>query len=60
MPQNKFSRTLNLFTNVSDTEASFLTVFFYLPKTKRENVEILIQFLQKYHMNFGGIKNKTS
>jgi hypothetical protein len=44
---------------MSNSDASFLTVFFYLPQNQRENVENLIQFLQKHHMNFGRIQNET-
>ena len=59
MPQNKVPKNVNFFKKTSNLDASFLTVFFYLPQNKRESVENLSQFLQKHHMNFGRIQNET-
>ncbi len=38
--------------------AFFLTLIFYLPQAKRENIESVIQFFQRHNFNFERLKNK--
>lgn len=52
---------LNHIKNINQIQTqtnSELTIFFYLTRVKREEIGPLIQFLQKFNLNFRRIKNE--
>jgi hypothetical protein len=60
MLKKKIKKDLNLFSKFSKSEASFLTVFFYLPNRNPEKMDTLLQIFQQYSIRVEKIQNKKS
>ena len=52
MLRNKFHTNLK-------SPRTFLTLVFYLPQSRREDIAPLIQFFQRQHLRFERLKNKS-
>ena len=62
MLQNKFKENLPSLKTISGSKTNVfpfsrpLSLFFYLPDPRRETLEPLIQFFQKYHLSIGRLQ----